>query len=44
VLNAARNQILFNTILNVHDNSILIANVGADDNLVQGNYCDGTIE
>jgi hypothetical protein len=42
ILNAARNQILFNTVLNVYNNSILVANVGADDNLIVGNYCDGT--
>lgn len=42
ILNSARNQILFNTILNVFNNSILVANLGADDNLIMGNYCDGT--
>lgn len=43
VTNAARNRILDNTILNVQNNSILIANLGADDNLVEGNYCSNTV-
>lgn len=43
VTNAARNRILDNTILSVQNNSILIANLGADDNVVEGNYCSGTV-
>lgn len=42
VLNSARNKILFNTVYNTRDNNILVANVGANDNLVHGNYCDTT--
>ena len=38
-----RCKILNNTIVNVKDNGVLIANLGADDNLVHGNTIDGTV-
>ena len=40
--NTAKNVLAFNRIFSVHDNGILLANLGSDDNLVQGNYIDTT--
>lgn len=42
VRNSKNNKIINNTVLNTHDNNILIAGGGADNNLVSGNYCVGT--
>lgn len=42
ILGAARNQVLGNIIRNVNDNSVLVGGAGADDNLLMGNYCEGT--
>lgn len=42
VLGGSKNKILHNTILSVHDNSILVGGAGSDANLVAFNHCDGT--
>lgn len=36
------NVLAFNTILDSHDNNIIAGGDGVNDNLILGNYCDGT--
>lgn len=42
IFKSGGNKIIGNTIKNTRDNNIIVANAGADNNIISNNYCVGT--